>query len=60
MLDNLALDQKKAGRGSIYQELRDAAVRVRKSTRACFGIHEASIHWWKRSRCLQIATLLCT
>jgi hypothetical protein len=60
MLDKLALGQKEAGRGSIYQELRDAAVRGRKGTRACFGIHEASVHWRTRSRCLHMATLLCT
>ena len=60
ILDNLALGQEKAGRRSIHQELRDAAVRGRQSTRACFGIHEASVNSRTRSRRLHLATLLCT
>ena len=32
MLDKLALSQKETGRGAIYQELRYAAIRGRKST----------------------------
>jgi hypothetical protein len=60
ILDNLALGQKETGRGSIHQELRDAIVRGRQNTRACFGIHEASIDSRTCSRCLHLATLLCT
>ena len=60
MLYNLAFGQEEAGRGSIHQELRDAAARGRESTRACFGIHEASVNSAPCSRCLHLATLLCT
>ncbi len=60
ILDNLALGQEEAGRRSIHQELRDAAVCGRQSARACFGIHEASVDSRARSRCVHLATLLRT
>jgi hypothetical protein len=58
--NNLALGQKEAGRRSIHQELRDAAVCRRQSPRACFGLHEASVDSGARSRYLHLAPLLCT
>jgi hypothetical protein len=60
ILYNLAFGQEEAGRGSIHQELRDAAARGRESTRACCGIHEASVNSTPCSRRLHLATLLCT
>lgn len=56
----LALGQKEGGGRPIHQELRDATSRGRQGTGACFCVHEASVDPATNSRCLHLATLLCT